>query len=174
MKKHNVFAAVILSLFSQFAFAQDLNGLANFLQPMVFQLERPLTTENSISPFSFLLAQKAEIGLVAWFVDGYRFDENLLPLVSMGHTYCKLTLVLPRAKLDQVTSETKYQLEQASWAPINRAGTLAQVKYPVSVQSEGIDQKGQLHCVAGVGVASLKIKNVLYNLGHEITVLQQE
>ena len=138
---------------------------------MTFRLNSNLSETNILQNHLYIDPNPNRTTLKAWFIDGTRQDQNPIIAKALGFTYCEMTLDVSTEKLNSLTSETVYELQSATWSKKTRLGVLTQVKYPISLQTDGIEGHGTLHCVAGVGVSQLEVKNVLFNLGQEISVL---
>lgn len=172
MKK--IILAVLLTLtsFLNLTLADEPSVPADQMSSMTFRLNSDLSEANILQNHFYIDPNPGHTTLKAWFIDGKRHDSRPVIEMALGFTYCELTLELPTDKLKNLTLETNYILNTATWSKKSHFGIVSQAKFPLQIQNDGFDGEGSLHCVAGVGTSELEVKNVLFNLGQEVTILR--
>jgi hypothetical protein len=175
MNKLNLLTSALVIGLTQPAFANESTASKNpadELRPFSFLLTHDITSRSIWPDFSTKEAYMTRREVHMWFIDGQRYDLNPIHLTAMGHTYCKISLYTRSDQIHWIGTQTHFNVGSASWKFKNKWGIVSQVKYPITSDAPDFDLKGTLYCVAGVGVQSLDLKNIEYNLGSEISVIK--
>lgn len=161
--------ALVVSIGASFSQTSSPNNSASQFREVTFVTKNAFESQeipNWIIAWTELLTQApAQYKAEAFFINGERFETKPMQGGPVGETHCGLTLkseqpfhLAPGDKISLVRV-----IDTVRSPPGNR---LAAITYEVK-HAYGT---GTLRCVAGLFTKELTVKNIIYNLGEELSL----